>query len=465
MSAGGHLVGRTLGGYEILERLGEGGMGAVYKARDAALERFVAIKTLAPALEADPTCVERFQREARTIARLRHPNLMHIYAVGEEGGVHFFVMEHIAGEPLSRRLARGGPLALDEAARIAGQVMSGLHRVHAAGVVHRDLKPGNVMLDADGRAILVDFGLSRSEETAGLTASGAILGTPDYMAPEQIEGEPLGAFTDIYALGILVYEMLSGIVPFRRKTAAQTLRAHCEEDPPSLAHHRSDVPAPLQRILDRAMAREPAARYASLPELAADLLAVARTPELEALAAELTAPGDAHTRALPAGRLQPDAASPAPHGADPAPRPAGRAHLGRGVLVAAGAVGLLLLGAFLARGRPETPPAPPTSPAPGASRAGDAHADAPVYVPDGATAIPEGVPRPPVFVLTRGGDAVRGVLVEADGETLVVERIDGTGRRTIPLSDVRAVRFLRPGDRMPGGRRRTPPPPPGNGPE
>ena len=275
---------KTLGGYEIVARLGAGGMGTVYKARDPKLGRFVAIKVLAAGLESDPLCVERFHREARNIAMLRHTNLIHIYSVGEESGLHYFAMEYIEGRTLARILAERKPFALEEAVRLVGQVLAALHRVHCAGIIHRDLKPGNIMIDGDGRAILLDFGLAKDATAGDLTAAGAVMGTPDYMAPEQIEGDAVGPYTDLYALGIVLYEMLTKTQPFHRRSTALIFRAHCEETPPPLSQYRPDLPLGMERILARAMARQPADRYQSAAEMATELFAICPCAALAELA-------------------------------------------------------------------------------------------------------------------------------------------------------------------------------------
>lgn len=295
------MKGRLLGGYRIVGQLGSGGMGSVYKARDESLDRFVALKILSPALEADGTCIARFVREAKSIAAISHPNLMHIYSVGEEKGLHYFAMEFIDGVPLSKYLENRGKLGLEDSLRLIGQVLYALHKAHGSDIVHRDLKPGNIMLDGSGRAVLVDFGLSK-DTTANidLTGAGAIMGTPDYMAPEQIEGDPVGPQTDLYALGVMFFEMLTGIRPFRRKSAVLTMRAHCEEQPPALEEHRPDLPRLLGAILKKAMARNPGKRYRSAARMAADLCRVQATPLLQELAADIAAESGAQTVLTPA---------------------------------------------------------------------------------------------------------------------------------------------------------------------
>ncbi len=296
--------GLMLNHFRIENQLGSGGMGSVYCGTDTTLNRQVAIKILDDRLQAVPENRERFQREARIIASLRHPNLMQIYFVGEDKGFQYFVMEYIRGVSLQKYLAdKGGKLPLKEALRILIEVISALRKVHGNGIIHRDLKPANIMIDGDdGRAILVDFGLSKEcEETAGLTSEGAILGTPDYMSPEQIEGGDLGPHTDIYALGVILYQMLSGVSPFRRKTTIQTLRAHCESAPPPLTAHDPGLPPSLAIIVNTMLAKTAEQRYKTVEELAAALYTVCKHPALtRMLGHDPAVTPDARTQIAPA---------------------------------------------------------------------------------------------------------------------------------------------------------------------
>ena len=222
-------AGTRLGPYEILEPLGAGGMGEVYRARDTRLDRTVAIKVLPAELAADPQLKARFEREARAISALAHPNICTLHDIGEQDGRTFLVMEHLVGQTLAERLKKG-PLPLDKALEVATQVADALSAAHKQGIVHRDLKPGNVMLTKTG-ARLLDFGLARltghgaqpavesltsaPTEPEPLTGRGTVMGTLPYMAPEQVEGKPADARTDLWALGAILYEMLSGERPFR----------------------------------------------------------------------------------------------------------------------------------------------------------------------------------------------------------------------------------------------------------
>ncbi len=277
--------GSILGGFLLKKTLGSGGMGSVYLAEDTSLKRPVAVKLLAANLASDPIFVERFLREARSIAAIRHPNLMHIYTVGEDTGTHFFVMEYIEGKTLGQILgARKQPLNLSSALRVIEQIMDALKKVHEAGIIHRDLKPGNIMIDSDQRAILVDFGLSKDTTDEGLTQSGMILGTPDYMAPEQIEAAPVDTCTDIYALGIILYEMLTGRTPFHQRSAIMTMRSHCEDPIPSVLEKRPELPPEVELVLQKMLTKDPQKRIASIEELAANLLSLHRSATLKRLA-------------------------------------------------------------------------------------------------------------------------------------------------------------------------------------
>jgi serine/threonine protein kinase len=238
LSSGSHL-----GPYEILSPLGAGGMGEVYKARDTRLNRTVAIKVLATSLASDPQFRERFDREARTISQLDHPHICALYDVGEQGGTSFLVMQYLEGETLEQRLKRGA-LPIDQALDFGIQIADSLDKAHRAGIVHRDLKPGNIMLTKSG-AKLLDFGLAKATRSIGaasalsmlpttppgLTARGTILGTFQYMAPEQLEGQDADARSDIWTFGCVVYEMLTGRPAFAGKTSASLIGSILKDEP------------------------------------------------------------------------------------------------------------------------------------------------------------------------------------------------------------------------------------------
>ena len=292
------LIGRTLGGYRIQEKVGEGGMGAVFRARDTGLDRIVAIKVLPAAFAHDERYRARFLREARALARVKHPNLVPIYAVADEQGVYYFAMEFVEGESLRRRIATGGPMPLGEMLCVAGQVLGALAAVHATGITHRDVKSSNIMIepsgravrtsvgpDLPGRAVLMDLGLAKDEASQALTTAGMILGTPEFMSPEQAEGVPATSRSDIYSFGIVLYEMATGSVPFRGKSAIVVLRQQVDKTAPSVSEARPDLPPEFSEAVALALAKKPEDRPGSAQALASFLLRAGRTPELEALAA------------------------------------------------------------------------------------------------------------------------------------------------------------------------------------
>src|SRR5947199_8370837 len=228
--------GSIVGGYRIHELIGRGGMGLVYRATNVALNRIYALKVLAPELAEDEHFRQRFQREMRIAASLHHPNIVGIHYAGEHEGLLFFVMDFVTGTDLREVLVKHGALEPMRSVELLEQCASALDAAHARGLVHRDVKPANILItvrDAEEHAYLTDFGLAKKFDTAsGLTAKGAVVGTVDYMSPEQITGSHTDARTDIYALGCVVYQMLSGHVPYERDNSVATLFAHVHESPP-----------------------------------------------------------------------------------------------------------------------------------------------------------------------------------------------------------------------------------------
>lgn len=281
-----------IGPYRILERLGKGGMGAVYRAqRGDGSSEHVALKVLTDA-HADPSLLERFRREGALLAVLEHPGIVGLRSEpATEGGLAYYAMELVDGQDLRQVLRERGAFTPAEALRIAIEVLEALDYAHAHEVVHRDVKPPNVLLDASGRARLADFGLARALEASGLTQTGTVLGTPEYMAPEQANGEPSDARTDLYAVGILLYELVSGAPPFRAERPLAILRAHCEAPIPPLRAPQG-VPQGLEGILRRALAKAPDERWSSAGAMADALRSIE--------GAELVSTSD-ETLALPVG--------------------------------------------------------------------------------------------------------------------------------------------------------------------
>jgi len=273
------LIGQTIGHYAILELLGEGGMGEVYKAEDTRLKRPVALKFVRRDLFASDRLKARFIEEARAAAALDHPNICTVHAIEEWEGQLFLVMAYVDGKTLKERVARG-PIDMGEALAIAIQAASGLAAAHAHGIVHRDIKSANIMLFSDGRAQIVDFGLARSSRRAEITETGAVVGTVGYMSPEQAQGKPLGQTTDIWSLAVVLYEMIAGRMPFRGGDERATIRSIINDEPERLCALRPDTPPELERIVCKAIAKDPDDRYASAAAFLDDLRALQRQIDL-----------------------------------------------------------------------------------------------------------------------------------------------------------------------------------------
>jgi ABC-type amino acid transport substrate-binding protein len=260
-------------GYEILEELGRGGMGVVYKARQISLKRLVALKMILAGAHASPEELARFRREAEAVAELQHPNIVQIHEVGEQAGRPFFSLEYVDGGSLAQRLA-GQPQPAHWSAQLVQTVAGAVHAAHQHGIIHRDIKPGNILLTKDGLAKITDFGLAkRLDGAAEQTKSGSVLGTPSYMAPEQARSRQasIGPRTDIYALGAILYELITGQPPFRAASPLDTLLEVAERDPIRPRAVNPAVPRDLETICQKAMAKEASRRYASADEMAQDL--------------------------------------------------------------------------------------------------------------------------------------------------------------------------------------------------
>ncbi|MDP9373193.1 MAG: protein kinase, partial [Chloroflexota bacterium] len=262
------------GRYELLDPVGEGGMARVYRARDRVLDRIVAVKLLREEYGSDQGFVARFYREARAAASLTHPNIVDIYDYGPHDHTYFITMQFIDGTDLKTALRREGPLLPRRAVVVIDQVLAGLGAAHDRGIIHRDVKPQNILVRArDGAIKLTDFGVARAFDGTDLTTSGIALGTAHYMAPEQGSGGPIGPATDLYAVGVVLYELLSGQLPFRGSNQMQIMLQHLHDPPPPLAGVAVGVPPALERVIMKAMAKEPPLRFRSAEEMRAALAA------------------------------------------------------------------------------------------------------------------------------------------------------------------------------------------------
>ncbi|MEV6970393.1 serine/threonine-protein kinase [Hamadaea sp. NPDC051192] len=339
--------------YRLVRKLASGGMSDVWVATDETLARQVAVKVIVPRLLAQPGFGERFAAEARTLAALHHPGIVAVYDYGEadvpDGRIAYLVMELVRGEPLSRRLETGQPLDPGQTMRIVAQAAEALEAAHRAGVVHRDVKPANLLLTEVGEVILVDFGVASSAGSAELTQPGTVLGTAAYMAPEQATRKPLTGAADVYALGAVAYHCLTGHLPFSGPDAVSVALSQVRDQPPPLPE---SIPAPVRGVVERAMEKDPAARYASAAALAA-----------AAQAARKPSPGVTATATMPTANFAARAAVPTYEPVyDPVDDPAGLPPKGRkrwaltvGGIAAVGVAALALAAGQLGDDPPATP--------------------------------------------------------------------------------------------------------------
>lgn len=265
------LVNKTLGQFHITRELGRGGMAVVYEAYQPALQRHVALKVLSPQLANDQAFTQRFRQEAIAAAKLRHPNIITIYDVGQSGELNYIVMERLDGHPLAS-LTRQGPMPPAQVGAIVTQIAQALDYAHQRGFIHRDIKPSNIMLDSNGHATLMDFGIAKALTGARLTQTGMVIGTPEYMSPEQVAGEDIDGRTDVYSLGIVAYEMLTGQVPFSGTTAS-VLYKQANVPPPSPRSHLPSLSPAVDNVITRALAKRRDERYPSAGQFAQALLA------------------------------------------------------------------------------------------------------------------------------------------------------------------------------------------------
>jgi eukaryotic-like serine/threonine-protein kinase len=310
--------------FRLDEKIGAGGMSTVYRAFDPTLERWVAIKLMHRDISSDPDQLERFRREARAVARLNHPHIVTVIDAGEDDGAPYIVFEYIEGETLKDRIRRLGRLPVPEAVAYAIEIGRALSCAHSNRLVHRDVKPQNVLIDREGRAKVTDFGIARSMEAHGLTATGRVLGTTDYVSPEQALGHEVTEQSDIYSLGICLYEMLAGETPFKADTQVAVAMKHVKDPLPDVQRVRPEISAALAAVIERSTAKETQNRYAGVDEMVHDLEQV--------LAIEVTRAGDASGEATTVLRALPGDT------ADFVPRRLRRPR--RAVLVSALAVGV-----------------------------------------------------------------------------------------------------------------------------
>jgi serine/threonine-protein kinase len=271
-STSAQMIGTVLSGrYRLEAKLGSGGMSTVYLARDETLDRPVAVKVMHREMSEQPDQLERFRQEARAVAKLSHPNVVSVIDAGEDGGYPYIVFEYVEGETLKQRISRIGALDTQEAIAYAIEVARGLTVAHARQMVHRDIKPQNILIDHEGRAKLTDFGISRQLEQDGMTATGRVLGTTDYVAPEQAMGQGADQRSDIYSLGVVLYEMLVGQVPFHADSQVGVAMKHVNEELPDVQRRRPEVSAAVALVVERSTAKKPDERYRQIGEMIDDL--------------------------------------------------------------------------------------------------------------------------------------------------------------------------------------------------
>ncbi|WP_333691732.1 serine/threonine-protein kinase, partial [Chloroflexus sp.] len=304
------VSGRRIGRYEVIEELGRGGMARVYRARDPQLQRIVALKVLAAQLSLDAEFIKRFEREARTAANLRHPNIVTVYDIGEDQGLHYIAMEYIDGLPLHTILERRGTLGLEYAIALLEPIAAALDYAHQAGAVHRDVKPHNIMVDRNGRVVLTDFGIAQTLEADDqrLTRTGVFMGTPEYISPEQAEARRVDGRSDLYSLAVVAYEIITGRVPFSGPTP-QLILAHAQLPPPPLSSVAPDLPTDLDLVMSRALAKRPERRFQTGAAFVAALRDVA-----DRYGIAPAAPADVAALVAPPASYQPELTLPAAAG-------------------------------------------------------------------------------------------------------------------------------------------------------
>ena len=308
----GGLVGTCFDGkYEVLGEVARGGMGIVFRGNDRSLGRSVAIKVLLKRFNTDAESVARFRREARAMASLDHQNIVPVYAIGKEFGLHYFVMKFLTGWTVSERIKRvrlglAEPFSQEEVRQVLIQVCRGLDHAHLKGLIHRDIKPSNIMVGPDGHVTIMDFGIVKETADDTLTKTGIVFGTPDYMAPEHAQGQPPSAATDLYSLGIVAYEMLTGEQPFKGGTPFSLVLKHIKEPPPPLIERRDDIDEAFQDIIFRVLAKDPEERFPTAGAMMSALqeLGLEDAPDLSVVDGSIktAAPAATNRASLPRNR-------------------------------------------------------------------------------------------------------------------------------------------------------------------
>jgi serine/threonine-protein kinase len=266
------LIGKILGNrYRLIELIGEGGMALVYKAECSLLCRTVAIKILRPQYASDAEFVERFRREARAAASLSHPNIVNIYDVGQEDGMDYIVMEYIPGGTLKSIITREAPLSVERALEITRQILEGLNHAHQRNIIHRDIKPHNILVTPEGRIKVTDFGIARALSAGSLTQTGEVMGSVQYSSPEQTKGLMIGPQSDLYSCGCVLYELLTGKVPYKGDTPIAIAFQHLQGDIPPIRQMRSDITLEVETILNKALSKDLSERYPSALAMLKDI--------------------------------------------------------------------------------------------------------------------------------------------------------------------------------------------------